>query len=253
MSGFTSGHTPRLRDRRVRRCAIETSRVTRLTHALVVALAIGSTDQDMAAAQRREAYRDPVLAAIAAAAEIPAVDSGYLPPGYREIRIRSDQPMVCCQPRPMLRVVEGPADIRGSLWLFRTMVLRPGNPMAGEDERCVPLRDQHICVRPWTLASGDWPTVAARLDQLGAWSLADPSHGMSSVTNDDGSISVRGGACGDCGLLSVQRKIGLSVSSFAFTGPGYLRDPDGLRANEIYQYLIGLAGVIPREPLRLAK
>src|SRR5205085_626650 len=115
----------------------------------------------------------------------------------REIRMRSEQPMVCCQPMPMLRLVEGPGEVRGTLVLFRTLVLRPGNPMPRDDERCAPLGEQHICVRPWSLSSGTWSDVAIRLDRLGAWTLSDPCNRPRTVTNSDGSFSVMAGIVGD--------------------------------------------------------
>lgn len=190
-------------------------------------------------AQRTRFRDDKVLTAIAAAAGLPALESSALPLGYREIRIRTEQPNVCCPARPMLRLVQGPGDIQGSLWLFRTLVLRLGNPMQREDERCIPLDEQHICVRPWTLSTGDWTTVADRLEQLEAWTLTD--------TCD------RGSAVADAGLLSVQRRVGSTLSSYSCSGPRYRRTDEAVKAHEIYEFFTGLGGVIPREPIRIAK
>jgi len=226
---------------------------------LTIVVALGSTWLESATAQgTAEPHKDPVLTAIAIAAEMPALENVVLPPGYREIRIRSDQPMTCCDPRPMLRLVEAPGDVQGSLWLFRTLVLRPGNPMESDDERCAPLGEQqhiqqHICVRPWNLNSGDWSTVAARLEQLGAWALSDPCPRLRIVRNDDGSTSVVGAVLVDAGLLSVQRRVGGNFSTFSCDGPRYRREGDGLKTREIYDYFMGLSGVIPREPVRIAK
>jgi hypothetical protein len=228
--------------------------MTRLAHILAVALAFGSAGQDsrIAAFPQAQPYGDPVLAAIATAAEMPPLDSTTLSPGYREIRIRSEQSIVNLESRPMLRLVEGPNEIRGALWLFRTLVLRPGNPMPREDERCVPLGEQHICARPWQLSSGDWMMVAARLEQMGAWTLSEPCNRMRTVDNG-GTRSITIGISGDSGLLSVQRRIGSTESSFLCFGPGYERQDDGLKANGIYTYLLGLSGVVPPEPIRIAK
>ena len=228
----------------------------RLTYVLVCALAFEPTapqSEAVALAQIDRPFEDPVLAAIAAAAELPALANAALPQGYREIRIRTEQSMVCCASRPMLRLVEGPGEIRGTLWLFRTLVLRPGNPMPRDDERCAPLGEQHICVRPWNLSAGDWTAVGARLEQLGAWTLSDPCNPPRIVRNDDGSTSVGRGFPGDAGLLSVQRRIGSTVSAFDCPGPGLQREPEGLQANDIYHYLTGLSGVISPEPIRIAK
>src|SRR5262245_34851538 len=98
------------------------------TFAFAVALGAASPKQFLAGSQSAPQIQDPVMSAIAVAAEIPALENTVLPPGHREIRMRSEQPMVCCDPRPMLRLVEGTGEVRGSLWLFRTLVLRPGNP-----------------------------------------------------------------------------------------------------------------------------
>jgi hypothetical protein len=104
--------------------------MTRSAYTLVVGLVLGTTFPNgrSLAAQGAQPLNDPVLIAIAAAAELPALDGTDLPANYREIRIRSEQDIVCCQPRPMLRLVERNGDIDGSLWLFRMFVLRTGNP-----------------------------------------------------------------------------------------------------------------------------
>ena len=223
---------------------------------LAIALAFWGTCSaapSLVASQSVQARQDPVLNAIAAAVGMPALESVVLPTGYREVRIRGEQSMVCCEARPMLRVVEGGGDVRGSLWLFRTLVLRPGNPAARDDERCEPLGEQHICVRPWNLSSGDWVAVAARLEELGAWTLSEPCNRPTVVKLADGSVSVAVGVVGDSGLLSVQRRVGPSLTTFMCIGPGYERETDGLRANELYKYLMGFNGAIPSEPLRIAR
>jgi len=205
------------------------------------------------APQSPQAYEDDLLAAIATAADIPDLKTASWPVGYREIRIRSEQSMVCCESRPFLRLVQGPGDIRGSLWLFRTLLLRPGNPLPGEDERCEPYRDQHVCVRQWTLAFGDWASVAARLDESGAWAIADPCPIGRVVRGNDGSISFVGGIIGDAGLLSVQRRVASTFSSFLCFAPGLPREGDGSKAQAIYEYFVGLTGAVPSEPIRIAK
>jgi len=95
--------------------------------------------------------------------------------------------------------------------------------------------------------------VARRLEQLGAWALSDPCNRARVVTNDDGRVSIISGAVGDAGLLSVQRRVGSTLSSFSCTGPSYQRDGEGLKAQEISEYVIGLGGVIPREPIGIAR
>lgn len=230
--------------------------MTRIVQTLAVALALVTTSpwgQFVAGSQTDRPFRDPVLSAIAAAAEMPALESTVLPPGYREIRIRSEESMVCCYARPMLRLVEGPGEVRGSLWLFRTLVLRPGNPGPRDDERCEPVEQQHICVRPWNLTSGNWAAVSAKLEQLGAWVLANPCNRPTIVHNDDGTTSGSIGVVGDSGVLSVQRRVGLSMSGFLCIGPRHEREVEGLKANALYEYFIGLNGVIPTEFPRIAR
>ena len=223
------------------------------TLALVVAFGAASPDDQLAAAQRASQIQDPVMNAIAAAAEMPALEGIVLPPDHREIRIRSEEPMACCDPRPMLRLVDEGGQVRGSLWLFRSLVLRPGNPAPRDDERCEPLGTQHVCVRPWTLSATSWAVVAARLEQLGAWTLTQPCNRPTIVRGNDGTVSFSVGVVGDAGLLSVQRRVGGSVSAFTCIGPRYERETDGLKAKEVYDYVIGLNGAIPPEAIRIAK
>jgi hypothetical protein len=84
--------------------------------------------------------------------------------------------------------------------------------------------------------------VAARLEQMGAWTLSDPCNPPQKVTNPDGTWSFARGMPGDAGLLSVQRRLGSTVSSFDCSGPGIQREDDGRRANEIYRYVLELTG-----------
>src|SRR6185295_8210948 len=114
----------------------------------------GLDDRYEVSAQAPQPHGDIVLTAIATAAGMPSLEGGVFPEGYREIRMRAEQSMTCCEARPMLRLVDGPGETVGSLWLFRTLVLRPGNPMPREDELCAPLGEGHICVRPWKLTPG---------------------------------------------------------------------------------------------------
>ena len=139
----------------------------------------------------------------------------------------------------MLRIVQGPGDIQGSLWLFRTLVLRPGNPMPREDERCTPLAEQHICVRPWPLDTGDWAIVASRLEQRGAWNLIGTCN--------------RTGVIADAGQLLLQQRVGSTLTAFWCYGPCCMPNDEAAKANEIYKYFVGLGGVIPRELIPIAK
>ena len=217
----------------------------RLAHIVMIA-AVGMAAADLrmvSASQITGSFRDQVMAAIAAAAGIPPLESAPLPPGYREIRMRAEQPNYCCDPRPMLRLVEGPGDTRGDLWLFRTLYFigRPGNPQPRPDERCAPLgtgaMQAHICVRPWNLSFGDWTTVAMKLEQLGAWALVDPCSGF---------------GVSDSGLLSVQRLVESTASSFSCAAPRFGRQGDLLTVKQLYEYFVGLGGPIPHEPVQVA-
>jgi hypothetical protein len=60
----------------------------------------------------------PVLAAIAVAAQMPPLADASLRSGYREIRIRSEQVLANFEPSPMIRLIEGPDDIRGRFGCF---------------------------------------------------------------------------------------------------------------------------------------
>src|SRR4029450_8898562 len=97
----------------------------RLAYTLALVFALGTTNlgsRIVTASQSARPIEDRVLTAIAAAAQMPALENAVVPPGYREIRMPSAQKMVCCDASPMLRLIEGPGEIRGSLWLFRTLV-----------------------------------------------------------------------------------------------------------------------------------
>jgi hypothetical protein len=230
----------------------------RLAHTLVLALALASSGPDSRIAafpQTAQPSGDVVLEAIAAAAGMPALENADLPLGYREIRIRSEQILENSGSSPMLRLVESADEISGTLWLFRTLSLRPNNgPMPRENERCAPLGVRQVCVRPWNLGSDNWTQVAIRLDQLGAWTLSDPCKVTTTVTTNGDTFSIAGSAtCGDCGLLSVQRLVGSTLSSFSCAGPRYKREGDGRQAKEIYDYFIGLSGAIPPEPIRIGR
>jgi hypothetical protein len=61
------------------------------------------------------------------------------------------------------------------------------------------------------------------------------------------------GVVSDAGLLSVQRRFGSSTTAFLCIGPRDEREPDGQKANELYEYFVGLNGAIPSEPIRIAK
>lgn len=202
--------------------------------------------QSQAQAQAQRNYNDEVFAAIARAQELQELGTTSLPAGYREIRIRGD--LFDLWPTPMLRLVEGPGDIRGELLLFRRLILRPGNPAPRADERCVPLREQHVCVRLWTLRSGDWATVARTLAELSAWSIVESCE---ITRNADGGVGMA--SIGDVGSLHIQRLVGTEFSAYSCNAPGARPTPAGRRANAIYEYFYGLSGTIPREPDAIAR
>jgi hypothetical protein len=238
--------------------------MTRLFWVLAIVVASGTAilgDQSMSVDERlrlieERLLRDQVLDAIATAADLPVLKSAVLSPGYREIRVRTEQPTICCYASPMLRLVEGPDDVRGSLWLFRTLSLRsPGHQPPShlwgprDDERCAPLAERQVCVRPWTLRSGDWAAVRGKLEELGAWTLDRPCNRPKIV---NGLLQVSGRPI-DNGALFVQRRLGSRMTAFDCYGPQEEREPDGLKANALYEYLKGLPMPIPAEALQGAR
>jgi hypothetical protein len=221
--------------------------MTTVFSVLAIAAAFGTASphgQSAPASQTNRPIQDPVLNAIAAAAEMPALESAVLAPGYREILIRNDQSMVCCWPSPMLRLVEGPGEVRGSLWLFRG---RTGKSGPRDDERCAVSGGHYVCVRPWQLASGDWAAVRAKLDELGAWTLDKPCNRPKVVHHANGMVSISVGGPIDNATLFVQRRVGSNITAFQCRGPQDEREADGLKANALYEYFMGLFGTIPRE------
>jgi len=217
-----------------------------VAHHLALTLAMTAPVYPIDAASRQPALsQDQVFAGIAAAAGMPPLEGTSLPLGAREIRMRFAQEQVCCEPRPMLRLVEDSDSVHGELWLFRTLsfIDRPGNPQPRPDERCAPLVGaQVICVRPWHLSgAGEWAAVAATLKQSGAWDLVDPCR-PTRIQVPDGGI---GTSVSEGGVLSVQRLVGATVSSFSCAAPGDGRDGERLKVKALYDYFVGLGSPIP--------
>ena len=182
-------------------------------------------------------YEDELFAAVAQAHGMPDLKQTTLPPAFREIRIRDHLSMMGYVPTPMLRLVSGEGRAaEGELLLFRRIPIRPGNPPPLPDERCVPLRDEHVCVRTW-VRSFDWFTVARMLNELDAWEIAgrcDYVEGRNS------------GTITDVGALYIQRLIGRTFSSYRCNAPQYRTTTDsGRQANAIYQYFRQLVGPVP--------
>ena len=183
-------------------------------------------------------YEDELFAAVAQAHGMPDLKQTTLPPTYREIRIRDHLSMLGYVPTPMLRLVSGEGRAtEGELLLFRVIPLRPGNPAPRADERCVPLRDQHVCVRTWEKPI-DWRAVTPMLYELGAWEIAERCDYV------PGSNSVSGYA--DAGELYIQRLIGRTFSVYRCNAPQYRTTIEaGRKANAIYQYFRQVVGQVP--------
>ena len=88
---------------------------------------------------------------------------------------------------------------------------------------------------------------------VGAWTLDRPCNRPAIIRGNDGTSSISVGVVGDAGILSVQRRVGSSVDGFSCIGPGYEREADGQKANELHDYVIGVNGAIPPEAIRIAK
>jgi hypothetical protein len=196
------------------------------------------------AARDSVTYDDELFAAIAQARGIPDLRAMSLSDGYREIRIRGDLSMISTMPTPMLRLAEDPDGTRrGELLLFRRLPLRPGNPDPRADERCAPLRDQHVCVRTWRPQSDDWVAVASAFEQLDAWSISDRCEFS---TDAEGRVS--GSFVTDSGGLNIQRLVGSAFTHYACNAPSFrTTTAAGQRAHDIDQYFLSLVGKIPYE------
>jgi hypothetical protein len=193
-------------------------------------------------------YEDALFAAIALAHEAPDLMNASLPPGYSEIRVRGHLSSECCFPTAMLRLIEGPDDFRGEVLLFRRLVLRQGNPEPLSDERCVPLENQHICVRIWNSRSDDWSGIAAALRELGVWSISERCE----VTqNADGTTT--GNSLTHNGNLHIQRLIGDGFSAYSCNAPGTRSTAVGRQANTIYEYFNLSVGPILRDEYALTR
>jgi len=128
---------------------------------------------------------------------------------------------------------------QGELLLFRTLSLK-GFPPPRADERCVPLRDQQVCVRTWAKAI-DWGSVSATLNRLGAWDLAER---CDYVKGSNSSWVMT-----DSGEVYIQRLVGRQFSGYRCNAPQHRTTTDaGLKANAIYQYFRQVAGSVPTDP-----
>lgn len=136
----------------------------------------------------------------------------------------------------------------GELLLFRHLLLMQGNPAPRADERCVPLHDQHVCVRTWPLKSEDWPEIASTLEELGAWSISER---CDVIRNFDGN-SPRSMVT-DSGTLYVQRSGRGAFSGYVCNAPRLRTSSAGQRANAIYQYFLSLFGSMPYESDTIAR
>jgi hypothetical protein len=196
------------------------------------------------AARDSVTYDDELFAAIARARQIPDLREMSLPAGYREIRIRGDLSMISTMPTPMLRLAEDPDGTRrGELLLFRRLPLRPGNPAPRADERCAPLRDQHVCVRTWRSKSDDWVAIGSVFEQLDAWSISERCE-----VSTDAKGRTLGSFVGDSGGLNIQRLVGSALTHYACNAPSLrATTPAGKSAHDIDQYFLSLFGKIPYE------
>jgi hypothetical protein len=142
-----------------------------LTALVAVATGVARTAASQLAPPYAANYEDELFTAIAQAYGMPDLKQTTLPPSYQEIRIRDHLRMVGDIPTPMLRLVAHDGQSQGELLLIRRVSLKPGNPSRA-DERCVPLRDEHVCVRTWA-KSLDWRSVASMLHEVGAWEITE--------------------------------------------------------------------------------
>jgi hypothetical protein len=245
----TADSSATLAERKMQKCH-QVFAVTLIVCSTTVVLPMARFVLAEPAAQDLVSYDDELFAAIARAREIPDLREMSLPTGYREIRIRDDLSMISYMPTPMLRLSEDPDGTRrGELLLFRRLSLRPGNPAPRADERCAPLRDQHVCVRTWRSQSDDWVAIASALEQLDGWSISERCE-----VHQDSDGRTIWSVVTDTGGLSIQRLVGASFTHYGCNAPSLrTTTPAGQRANDIYQYFSSLVGKIPYEFDTIAK
>jgi hypothetical protein len=160
---------------------------------------------------------------------LPTLRDTTLPKGARELRVSDWYSMIAGTPVPVMRLIE-----------------RPGRPAAGQwiwvwtEHRAWPRRYRAIRCTPWTdstrtCASGgtgapfDWPAVAARLDELGVWTLRAP-------------CEVDGTYVSDGGELLIQRRAGAEYETYKCNAPAFRRaSVPGHPALDVYEYFDQLA------------
>jgi hypothetical protein len=137
--------------------------------------------------------------------------------------------MIAGTAEPVLRLVERPGRPAVGQWIWVWTEHRAWSPRY-RAERCTRWTDSaRTCASRGTGAPLDWPTVAARLNDLGAWTLRDRCE-------TDGTHVT------DSGALLVQRLAGAEFDAYACNTPERRGDgAAGRAARTIYRYFLELA------------
>ena len=158
---------------------------------------------------------------------MPPLRAVALPDGSREIRITESYGFVAGRQIPLLRIVVRPEGVAGELLIFWA---EPKDPAETESrDSCAPLRDTlQTCVRIAATPDVKWDTVASRLNELGAWSIA-------TRCEHPGTVS-------DAGELLIQRLEGSRFESYTCNAPqSNVEREAGRRSVEIAAYVGSLA------------
>lgn len=170
---------------------------------------------------------------IARVVGLPALHSVALPRQSREVRIGGSFSMF--GDAFAIRLVEQPGHAPSGT-LFRVWgQWRADSVPPLRRTRCTPWIDgKRDCVFVWRHAY-DWPTIAARLDSLGVWTISEPCQ------TDNVSVM-------DAGDLSVQRLQGSVADTYFCNAPRYRNSASGRRASLLLDYLDSLVGVVEHIP-----
>lgn len=182
--------------------------------------------------------RDSPFREVAEARGMPALRSAQLPTGSREIRIADWYSMIAGRPEPMLRVVQLPDRVVGEVLFFWSE--RLGEHDIGRQQaaravvHCTRYENaSRTCTAVARITQKvDWPRVAADLDSLGAWMIAER-------------CEERGGYT-DTGELLIQRLVVGRFDQYRCNAPrNRTATPTGRQALAIYDYFQRVVGQSP--------
>lgn len=181
-------------------------------------------------------YSNPIDDA-ALALGLASLQRASLPEGWRELRISGRYSMIAGAPSPVLRLVESPDHaVTGQLiWVW--VEQRDWAASRRKATRCTEwVSGRRTCALVAAAAGVDWPTVARRLHELEAWTIASR-------------CEVDGKAFMDSGELHVSRLVGGRFDAYSCNAPRQrVGTSAGQQALALYEYFESLVRLTRMTP-----